>query len=60
VKSDLETAVRVTLINPVVALDPNLAFQISAAGMDDGPGAALTSPTMAHVHAFRLARGDYP
>jgi hypothetical protein len=59
-KADLEAAVRVTLINLVVALDPNLAFRISAAEMDDGPGAALTSPTMTHVHSFRLPRGDYP
>jgi hypothetical protein len=56
---DLEAAIRVTLINSVVALDPNLAFLIGAAGMDDGPGAALTSPTMAHIHPFRLTRGDY-
>jgi hypothetical protein len=40
-KPDLETAIRVTLVNLVVALDPNSGFRISAAGMDDGPGAAL-------------------
>ena len=38
-KADLEAAVCVTLINLVVALDPNLAFRISAAGMGDGSGA---------------------
>jgi hypothetical protein len=43
-KADLEAAVRVTLINLVVALDPNLGFRISAAGMDDGSGAALSTP----------------
>jgi hypothetical protein len=59
-KEDLKSAVRVTLINPLVTLDPVLAFRIRASGMDDGPGAALTSPTMTHIHAFRLARGDYP
>jgi hypothetical protein len=37
-----------------------LAFWISAAGMDDGSGAPLTSSTMIHMNAFRLARGDYP
>jgi len=37
VETDLEAAVRVTLINLVIALDPNLALQVSAAGMDDGP-----------------------
>jgi len=41
VKADLEAAVRVTLINLVVALYPNLAFRVGAAGMDDSPGAAL-------------------
>ena len=38
-KADLEAAVRATLIHLVIALDPNLAFRISAAGMRDGPGA---------------------
>ena len=38
-KAHLEAAVRATLINLVVALDPNLAFRISAAGMGDGSGA---------------------
>src|SRR5215469_11858641 len=46
VKADLEAAIGITLINLVVAVDPNSAFRISAAGMDDGPGAPLTSPTM--------------
>src|SRR5260370_24364100 len=59
-KADLEAAVRVTLINLVVALDPTLAFRISTAGMDDGPGAALTSPTMKHIRSFGLTRCDYP
>src|SRR6267142_3972701 len=59
-KTDLEAAVRVTLVNLVVALDLHLGFRIGAAGMDDGPGAALTSSTMIHMNAFRLARGDYP
>jgi hypothetical protein len=59
-EADLETAIGVTLIDLAVALDPNLAFRISAAGMDDGPGAALTSPTMADIHSFRLPRGNYP
>src|ERR1700758_2488252 len=57
---DLESTVRITLINLVVAYDPNLAFRISATGMDDGPGAPLTSPTMTHIHSFRLTRGDHP
>jgi hypothetical protein len=38
----------------------HLGFRIGAAGMDDGPGAALTSPTMTHIHSFRLTRGDHP
>jgi hypothetical protein len=38
-KADLEAAIRVTLMNLVVALDPNSAFRVSAAGMDDGSGA---------------------
>ena len=59
-KADLEAAIRVTLINLVVALDPNLALQVSAAGMDDGPGAVLTSSTMTQIHSFRFPRGDYP
>jgi hypothetical protein len=33
VEADLEAAGRVTLINLVVALDPNLAFRISAPGI---------------------------
>ena len=53
-KADLEAAVGVPLINLIVALDPNLAFWISAAGMDDGPGAPLTSPTMTHIHPLWL------
>jgi hypothetical protein len=44
-KADLEPAVAVALINLVVGLDPNLAFRIMGAGMDDGPGAALTTAT---------------
>src|SRR5260370_6102640 len=60
VEADLEAAVRVTLINLVVALDPNLAFRVSAAGMDDRPRAALTSPTTTHIYPLRLPRGDYP
>src|SRR6267142_6243967 len=59
-KTDLEAAVRVTLVNLVVALDLHLGFRIGAPGMDDGPGAALTSPTMTHIHSFRLTRGDHP
>src|SRR5215472_17414689 len=49
-ETDLEAAIGVTFIDLVVALDPNLAFQISATGMDDGPGATLTRPTMTHIH----------
>jgi hypothetical protein len=30
-KADLEAAVGITLIDPVVALDPNLAFRVSVA-----------------------------
>jgi len=41
VEADLEAAVRVTLVNPVVALDRSLAFRISAAGMDHRSSAAL-------------------
>jgi hypothetical protein len=44
-KEDLKSAARVTLINPLVTLDPVLAFRIRASGMDDGLGAALTTPT---------------
>jgi hypothetical protein len=51
-KADLEAAIRVTLVNLVVALDPNLAFRISPTGMDYGPGAALTSSTMTYIHSF--------
>jgi hypothetical protein len=43
IKTDLEAAVRISLIDLIVALDPNFALRISAAGMDDAPGAALTS-----------------
>jgi hypothetical protein len=59
-KADLEAAVSVTLVNLVVALDPNLAFLISTAGMDDSPGARLTSPTMTHIRSRWLPRGNYP
>ena len=51
---DLEAAIGVTLIHLVVALDPNLSFWISAAGMDDGPGATLTRPTMTHLDPLWL------
>jgi len=53
-KTDLEAAVGVPLINLIVALDPNLSFWISAAGMDDGPGATLTRPTMTHLDPLWL------
>src|SRR5215831_4666855 len=53
-KADLEAAVGVPLINLIVALDPNLAFWISAARMDDGSGATLACPTMTHIHPFWL------
>jgi hypothetical protein len=58
-KADLEAVIRVSLIN-VVALDPNLAFRISAAGMDNSLGAALTRSTMTHIHSLGFARGGYP
>jgi hypothetical protein len=54
----VEAAVRFTLVNLVVALDLHLGFRIGAVGMDDGPGAALTSPTMTHIHSFRLTRSE--
>jgi hypothetical protein len=54
VKADLEAAIGVTLINLVVALYPNLAFWISAAGMDDGSGATLTRPTMTYIYPLWL------
>ena len=60
VKADLEAAIGVTLINLVVAFDPNSAFRISAAGMDDSLGAALTRSTMTHIHSLGFARGGYP
>src|SRR5215471_327357 len=50
IKADLKAAVGVTFIDLVVALDPNLAFWIRAAGMDDGSGATLACPTMTHIH----------
>jgi hypothetical protein len=53
-KADLKAAVRVTFIDLVVALYPNLAFWISAAGMDDGSGATLACPTMTHIHPLWL------
>jgi hypothetical protein len=59
-KADLEAVIRVSLMNLVVALDPNLAFRISAAGMDDSLGAALTRSTMTHIHSLGFARGGYP
>src|SRR5260370_16286877 len=60
VEADLEAAVRVTLINLVVALDPNLAFRVSAAGMDDRPRAALPSPTTRHIYPLRLPPTNSP
>jgi hypothetical protein len=48
----------IPLINVVIALDPNLVFRISAAGMDDGPCATLTRPTVTNIDEFRLTRGD--
>jgi hypothetical protein len=37
VEADLEAAIRVTLVNLVIALDPNLGLRLSAAEIDDGP-----------------------
>jgi len=47
-------SVGVTFIDLIFALDPNLSFWISAAGMDDGPGATLTRPTMTHLDPLWL------
>ena len=58
-KTDLEAAIRITLINLVVAFNPNTAFRKSAAGVDDGSSTALTSPTMTDIHSFRLSKSDY-
>jgi hypothetical protein len=59
-EADFSAAGSVPLINVVIALDPNLAFRIGAAGMDHGPRAALTRPTMTNIDELRLTRGDEP
>jgi len=56
-KTDLEAAVRVTLVNLVVALDPNLGFRIGAVGMDNDPRCFADKLDNAHTLVL-VPRGD--
>jgi len=59
-EADFQAAGSVALVNIVIALNPNLAFRIRAAGMDDGTRSTLTRPTMTNIDELRLTRGDEP
>ena len=59
-KADLEPAVGDPAVDLVLAFDPHLALQPSAAVMNDGAGAALAGLAMTDIDAVRLSRRDRP
>ena len=59
-KADLEPAVGDPAVGLVLAFDPHLALQPSAAAVNDGTGAALAGLAMTDKDAVRLSRRDRP
>lgn len=59
-KADLEPAVGDPAIGLVLAFDPHLALQPSAAVMNDCAGAVLAGFAMTDIDAVRLSRRDRP
>jgi hypothetical protein len=51
-KADLDATVRVTLVDLVIALDPNLGLRLSAAEIDDGP-VPPAGPLVSFQHSER-------
>src|SRR6516162_6217703 len=59
-KADLEPAVGDPAVGLVLAFDPHLALQPSAAVVNDGAGAALAGLAVTDIDAVRLSRRDRP
>src|SRR6516162_4310740 len=59
-KADFEPALGDPAIGLVLAFDPHLALQPSAAVVNDRPGAALARLAMTDIDAVRLSRRDRP